>query len=109
MPRLAVARVIDSAHDHVASPATIVKLVVFHLEELPPVDCAQGVTLQRYRDGGLSDAITFTLDEGTVPDDGRQGGRRPPGTEGEMVAVEGRARRGGADGGGQAPRDNTFD
>jgi topoisomerase IV subunit A len=38
--------------------------VVFHLEELPILGRGQGVTLQRYRDGGLSDATTFRLDDG---------------------------------------------
>ena len=40
------------------------KLVIFALEEVPILSRGQGVTLQRYRDGGLADAITFTLAEG---------------------------------------------
>ena len=40
------------------------KLVIFSLSELPLLAKGQGVTLQRYRDGGLSDATTLTLAEG---------------------------------------------
>ncbi len=40
------------------------KLVVFALEEVPVMTRGQGVGLQRYRDGGLSDAVTFRLEEG---------------------------------------------
>ena len=35
------------------------KLVVFPLAELPVMTRGRGVLLQRYRDGGLSDAIAF--------------------------------------------------
>ncbi len=37
------------------------KMLVFPLAELPELARGQGVTLQRYRDGGLSDAIAFPL------------------------------------------------
>jgi topoisomerase-4 subunit A len=57
-------REIAAAHDHVAVVGDNRKLVVFHLEELPILGRGQGVTLQRYRDGGLADATTFTLAEG---------------------------------------------
>ena len=40
------------------------KLLVFALGELPELARGQGVTLQRYRDGGLSDARTFALADG---------------------------------------------
>jgi topoisomerase-4 subunit A len=62
--RLRVVREIAAAHDHVAVVGDNRKLVVFNLEELPMLARGQGVTLQRYRDGGLSDAVTFTLAEG---------------------------------------------
>jgi topoisomerase IV subunit A len=35
------------------------KLLVFALSDLPELARGQGVMLQRYRDGGLSDAIAF--------------------------------------------------
>jgi topoisomerase-4 subunit A len=39
-------------------------MLVFPLAELPELGRGQGVTLQRYRDGGLSDATTFRFEEG---------------------------------------------
>jgi topoisomerase-4 subunit A len=39
-------------------------MLVFALSELPELGRGQGVTLQRYRDGGLSDAAAFVLAEG---------------------------------------------
>ncbi len=62
--RLTVARAIEPEHDHVAVVGENRKLVVFALEEMPVMTRGQGVTLQRYRDGGLSDATTFKLAEG---------------------------------------------
>jgi len=40
------------------------KLVVFPLSEVPAMAKGQGVTLQRYKDGGLADAMCFLLSEG---------------------------------------------
>ena len=40
------------------------KLLVFPLEELPEMARGKGVRLQKFKDGGLSDAITFRLAEG---------------------------------------------
>ena len=62
--KLAVVREIPAEHDHVAVVGDNHKLVIFNLEELPVLAKGQGVTLQRYRDGGLSDAITLKLEEG---------------------------------------------
>ncbi|MXP47112.1 DNA topoisomerase IV subunit A [Altererythrobacter luteolus] len=59
-----VLREIDKDHDHIAVVGDNRKLVVFSLEELPVLGRGQGVMLQRYRDGGLSDATTFKLEEG---------------------------------------------
>jgi len=62
--KLTVARPIAAEHDHVAVVGDNRKLVVFSLEELPVMTRGQGVTLQRYRDGGLADATTFRLEDG---------------------------------------------
>jgi topoisomerase IV subunit A len=62
--RLSVVREIPEEHDHVAVVGENRKLVVFSLEELPVLAKGQGVTLQRYRDGGLADAITLKLEDG---------------------------------------------
>jgi topoisomerase-4 subunit A len=62
--KLAVVHPIAPEHDHVAVVGDNRKLVVFNLEELPEMSRGQGVTLQRYRDGGLADATTLKLEEG---------------------------------------------
>ena len=40
------------------------KLVVFPMTEIPEMSKGQGVTLQRYKDGGLADAICFRMSDG---------------------------------------------
>jgi topoisomerase IV subunit A len=59
-----VVREIGEEADAVAIVGENRKLLVFPLAELPELGRGQGVTLQRYRDGGLSDATAFTLSEG---------------------------------------------
>ncbi len=73
--KLAAVREIAPAHDHVAVVGDNRKLVVFSLEEVPILTRGQGVTLQRYRDGGLADAITFTLADGLSWAMGGESGR----------------------------------
>jgi topoisomerase-4 subunit A len=62
--RLALVREIPPEHDHVAVVGENRKLLVFSLTELPVLAKGQGVTLQRYRDGGMADAITLKLEDG---------------------------------------------
>ena len=62
--RVAVVRPIGEGADAVAVVGENRKMVVFPLAELPELGRGQGVTLQRYRDGGLSDAIAFAFGEG---------------------------------------------
>ncbi|MCL4135252.1 UNVERIFIED_CONTAM: hypothetical protein GTU68_048639 [Idotea baltica] len=50
--------------DHVACVGENRKVLVFPLDELPEMGRGKGVRLQKYKDGGLSDATTFTLSEG---------------------------------------------
>ena len=50
--------------DHVAVIGENRKLLIFPLAELPEMTRGRGVILQRYKDGGLSDAKTFTLAKG---------------------------------------------
>ena len=40
------------------------KLIIFSLDDLPEMTRGRGVKLQSYKDGGLSDAKVFTLNEG---------------------------------------------
>lgn len=50
--------------DHVAVVGENRKLLVFPLSELPEMTRGKGVRLQKYKDGGLSDAITFHIEHG---------------------------------------------
>jgi topoisomerase-4 subunit A len=50
--------------DHVAAVGENRKMLVFPLAELPEMGRGKGVRLQRYKDGGLADAITFALADG---------------------------------------------
>jgi len=62
--KLTVVREIPPEHDHVAVVGENRKLVIFSLEELPVMAKGQGVTLQRYRDGGMADVTTLRLEDG---------------------------------------------
>jgi topoisomerase IV subunit A len=62
--KVAVIRPIREGADSIAVVGENRKMVVFSLSELPELARGQGVTLQRYRDGGLADAIAFRLSEG---------------------------------------------
>ncbi|GAA4052532.1 DNA topoisomerase IV subunit A [Parerythrobacter jejuensis] len=104
--KLSVVRPIEEGHDHVAVVGDNRKLVVFNLDELPTLGRGQGVQLQRYRDGGMSDAKTFTLEEGLSWQMGGKGDR----TRTENEIWQWKVARGGA---GRLPpqgfpRNNTF-
>jgi topoisomerase-4 subunit A len=62
--KLTVVREIAPEHDHIAVIGDNRKLVVFALSEVPVLAKGQGVALQRYRDGGMADAVTLRFDEG---------------------------------------------
>jgi topoisomerase IV subunit A len=61
---VALVRPIPQGADSVAVIGENRKMVVFPLSELPELARGQGVMLQRYRDGGLSDAIAFRSEDG---------------------------------------------
>jgi topoisomerase-4 subunit A len=50
--------------DHVAIIGDNRKLLIFPLSQIPPMKKGMGVTLQKYKDGGLSDLQVFSLSEG---------------------------------------------
>jgi len=52
------------AGDHVAIVGENRKLLCFPIGQMPEMGRGKGVRLQRYKDGGLSDAKTFTLADG---------------------------------------------
>ncbi len=62
--KVAVVRPIPSGADHVAIIGENRKLLVFPLEMLPTMSRGQGVALQKYKDGGLSDVTTLKLADG---------------------------------------------
>ncbi|WP_338467912.1 DNA topoisomerase IV subunit A [Novosphingobium sp. ZN18A2] len=104
--KLAVVREIAPEHDHVAVVGENRKLVVFALSELPVMAKGQGVTLQRYRDGGMSDVTTFTLADGLSWKMGGETGRTRTEPEMHMWKVaRGAAGRLPPNG---FPRDNRF-
>ncbi len=105
--KVAVVRSVPDGADMVAVVGENRKMVVFALAELPELARGQGVTLQRYRDGGLSDAIAFRLADGISWQLGGESGRTR--TESDLAAW--RAARGAA---GRMPpigfpRTNRFD
>ena len=73
--RLKLVKPVDPAHDYVAAIGDNRKLLVFPLSELAELSRGQGVQLQRYRDGGLGDATTFTFAEGLSWTMGGESGR----------------------------------
>lgn len=52
------------AGDHVACVGENRKVLIFPITELPEMGRGKGVRLQKYKDGGLSDATTFTYATG---------------------------------------------
>jgi topoisomerase-4 subunit A len=104
--RLAIVRPIRSEDDAVAAIGDNRKLVVFPLSELPEMARGQGVALQRYRDGGLSDAISLVFAQGLSWAMGGDSGRVR--TEGDLApwrTARGAAGRMPPQG---FPRDNRF-
>jgi len=104
--RLQVVREIAGPDDYVAVIGENRKMVVFPLAELPEMARGQGVQLQRYRDGGLSDVISFPFTSGLSWGMGGESGRTR--TESDLSAW--RTARGAA---GRMPplgfpRDNRF-
>ena len=89
---LRIAKPVSPNADMVAVIGDNRKLVVFPLSELPEMTRGQGVTLQRYRDGGLSDATSFALVDGLSWTMGGESGR----TRTETDLLPWRAARGAA-------------
>jgi len=56
--------IVPADGDHVATIGENRKMLVFPLAQVPEMPRGKGVRLQRYKDGGLSDARVFELREG---------------------------------------------
>ena len=92
--KVAVIRPIPAGADAIAVIGDNRKLLVFALAELPELARGQGVMLQRYRDGGLSDAIALKLEDGLSWALGGESGRVRTETElGPWRAARGAAGR----------------
>ncbi len=103
---LKVVRPVAPDDDYVAAIGDNRKMVVFPLSELAEMTRGQGVQLQRYRDGGLSDAKTFVFAEGLSWAMGGESGRtRTESDLGPWRAARGAAGRMPPTG---FPRDNRF-
>ncbi|MEO1648030.1 MAG: DNA topoisomerase IV subunit A [Pseudomonadota bacterium] len=103
---LRVIREIEPEDNHVAAVGENRKLIVFNLEEMPVMARGQGVQIQRYRDGGLSDATTFVLGDGLSWTMGGSGERTRTETEiGMWKVARGAAGRMPPTG---FPKDNKF-
>jgi topoisomerase-4 subunit A len=62
--RLAIIRAVAADDDGVAVIGENRKLLVFPIDELPVMARGQGVALQKYKDGGLSDARSLKIADG---------------------------------------------
>ena len=72
---MAVLKPVAAGSDSIAVIGENRKMLVFKLDELPELGRGSGVQLQRYRDGGLSDAMAFTLADGISWPLGGESGR----------------------------------
>ena len=105
--KVAIIRPIGEEADAVAVIGENRKMLVFPLAELPELARGQGVTLQRYRDGGLADAIALRLADGLSWTLGGETGRvRTEADLGPWRAARGAAGRMPPIG---FPRSNRFD
>src|SRR5690242_3468158 len=92
--KVAVVRPIPEGADSIAVVGENRKMLVFSLSELPELGRGQGVTLQRYRDGGLSDVVAFRLSDGLSWTLGGESGRTRTETDlGPWRAARGAAGR----------------
>ncbi|MEO5810351.1 MAG: DNA gyrase C-terminal beta-propeller domain-containing protein, partial [Sphingomicrobium sp.] len=62
--RVALVKPVAANADAVAAIGENRKMLVVPLAELPELGRGSGVQLQRFRDGGLSDAVAFVMAEG---------------------------------------------
>jgi topoisomerase-4 subunit A len=103
---LRIVRPIAPGDDYAAVIGENRKMVVYPLSELSEMGRGQGVQLQRYRDGGLSDATSFAVAEGLSWAMGGESGRtRTESDIGSWRTARGAAGRMPPNG---FPRDNRF-
>ena len=105
--KLRVVHPVAPTDDYVAVIGENRKLVVFPIAELPEMARGAGVQLQRYRDGGLSDAITLRFEQGISWTMGGDSGRTR--TEADLSAWRTARGAGGRMPPNGFPRDNRFE
>jgi topoisomerase-4 subunit A len=103
---LKVVRWLPPGDDMVAVIGDNRKLLVFPRSELPVMQRGQGVTLQKYKDGGLSDARSFVMAEGLSWAMGGATGRMR--TENDLGFWQGARASAGRMPPNGFPRDNRF-
>ncbi len=103
---LRIFRPVPAGADQVAVGGDNRKMVVFPLPELPEMARGSGVQLQRYRDGGLSDAVAITLADGISWAMGGESGRTR--TEADLTPWRTARGAGGRMAPNGFPRDNRF-
>ncbi|MBH63278.1 MAG: DNA topoisomerase IV subunit A [Alphaproteobacteria bacterium] len=106
VPRGVEAHVCTTVPDGADSVAVVGenrKLIVFPLSELSTMARGRGVLLQRYKDGGLSDAVVFRFSDGLS---WRSGDRTR--TEGDLTAWTGKRAQAGRIAPKGFPRSNRF-
>ncbi len=104
--KLAVVHAVDPEADSIAVIGENRKLLVYSIIEMPKMARGQGVQMQRYRDGGLSDAIAFRLSDGISWAMGGETGRTR--TEADMTPWRGARGAAGRMPPTGFPRDNKF-
>ncbi|TBX15481.1 DNA topoisomerase IV subunit A [Roseovarius sp. JS7-11] len=102
--RAAVCTRVQEGEDYVACVGENRKVLVFPLAELPEMGRGKGVRLQKYKDGGLSDARSFNRAEGLSWKD--PAGRTR--TETDLTEWEGKRAGTGRMAPRGFPRDNRF-
>jgi topoisomerase-4 subunit A len=105
--KLLIVRSLATTDDHIAVIGENRKLLIFPLTELPVMARGQGVALQKYKDGGLSDATGFALADGLSWRLGGSGTRTR--TEVDLTLWAGNRASAGRLPPQGFPRDNKFD
>jgi topoisomerase IV subunit A len=104
--RLAVVRWLPPGDDMIAVIGENRKLLVFPITELPQLRSGQGVSLQKYKDGGMADVRSFVMAEGLAwPMGGGTGRTR---TEADLTFWKGARASAGRMPPTGFPRDNKF-
>ena len=99
-------RAVPEGADAVAVIGENRKMLVFALEELPTLGRGKGVRLQKYKDGGLSDALVFKREEGLKWPD--SAGRTRHVTEADLAEWTAKRATAGRMAPRGFPRDNKF-